>query len=90
MATTTDPKLRAWWISELQAREDALGGHASTANRKRRAAEAAASGEELPPHIQRLMDVMANSETPLRPEVRAAVNAEIQRRLAAHKEHAHA
>jgi len=86
MATTTDPALRAWWAKQLQAREDAIGGHASTANRKRRAQEAIAQGEVLPPHISNLMAVAANSATPLRDEVRADLEAEIARRSAAHKE----
>ena len=82
--------LRAWGLKERLAHEDAVHGHASTANRKLRAAEAAAPGEELPPHIANLMHAVANSEAPLRPEVRAEVEAEIQRRIATHKETSHA
>jgi len=86
MSRTTDPKLLEWWIKQGLAHENAVGGRASASNRKRWAEEAAAQGEVLPPHIANLQHVLADSESPLRDEVRDAVSLEIQRRLALHKE----
>jgi len=73
--------LRAWGIKEKLAHEPP-GWKAKREGWAREAEESPV----VPPHIAHLVHVAANSTAPLSPKVRAEVEVEIQRRIAAHKE----
>lgn len=87
----SNPQLRER-MERYDAQQAAIARNAPgwKAARDRWAKEVAARGETVPRDIQSLIDAVANSEAPLRPEVRAELEAEIQRRIAAHKEKSNA
>ena len=77
-------------MNRWYAEQEAIARNAPEWERARQRWAQEAGDVALPPHIANLQHAVANSEAPLRTEVRAEVEAEIQRRLAAHKENSHA